>query len=357
MLDYQEFKDTVLDSIRDHLPEEYKDASINVGESRKINESYDGITVLKEGQHIAPAINLNHLFGDYQKHGDMDRIFDAISEIVTRRPEGMDLNALESYEAAKENLFIRVSNAETNKDLLEQVPHETVGDLAVTYHIMIGRDDEGFGSTMITNELLDKYGISVEQLKADALENSAKILSPSIESMNNVMARMMGMQNLAFESVPFEQAVEDFNFNEEGMFVLTNTNALNGAAVMFYPEVLEQLGDHAGVDLFIIPSSVHETIILPDDGVMQRPELESVIRDINANEVSPKDRLSDSLYHYDSQEHRLERAIDFEERKEMEHTIGQKVEKVSIQDKLKEAEERVNSQSSPSKTPKAHVLE
>lgn len=356
MLEYQEFKDAVQENIREHLPEEFKDAKINSGESRKINESYDGITVLKEGQTIAPAINLNQLYGDYQRHGDMDRIFETIGEIVTKQPDGVDLGALESYDLAKENLFIRVSNAETNKDLLDQVPHETVGDLAVTYHIMIGQDDDGFGSTMVTNDLLDKYGISAEQLKADAMENSAKILSPALESMNNVMARMMGMDHLTLDSVPFEQAVENFNFREEGMFVLTNTNALNGAAVMFYPEVLEQLGEHAGVDLFIIPSSVHETILIPDDGVMKRPDLESMIRDINAHEVSPKDRLSDSLYHYDSKDHKLERAIDFEERKEMEHSIGRKVEKVSIKDKLKEAEAKVNAQARTSKA-KEQVLE
>ena len=356
MLEFEEFKIQILENIRDRLPEGYRSASIGIAETRKINESYDGLTVKKEDQPVAPSINLNQLFRDYQGHGDLDRVFGQISEIVELRAEGLDLDIFESYENAKEHLFIRVSNAETNRDLLEDVPHETLGDLAVTYHLMVERNDEGFGSTMITNELLDKYGIPGDQLKADALENSAKILSPSIESMNNVMARMMGLPNLAPESVPFEQAVEDFNFSSEGMFVLTNTNAVNGAAVMFYPEVLEQLGDHAGVDLFIIPSSVHETIILPDDGVMQRSDLESMIRDINANEVAPKDRLSDSLYHYDSREHRLERAIDFEERKEMEQTIGKKVEKVSIQEKLKDAEERVNKQS-PSKASKAHVLE
>ena len=295
MLEFEEFKIQILENIRDHLPEEYRSASIGIAETRKINESYDGLTVKKEDQPVAPSINLNQMFRDYQGHGDMDRVFEQISEIVEMRAEGLDLDIFESYENAKDHLFIRVSNAETNRDLLEDVPHETLGDLAVTYHLMVERNDEGFGSTMITNELLEKYGIPGDQLKADALENSAKILSPSIESMNNVMARMMGMKNLALESVPFEQAVEDFNFREEGMFVLTNTNAVNGAAVMFYPEVLEQLGNHAGVDLFIIPSSVHETIILPDDGVMQRSDLESMIRDINANEVAPKDRLSDSL--------------------------------------------------------------
>ena len=125
--------------------------------------------------------------------------------------------------------------------------------------------------------------------------------------------------------------------------------------VDIYTEQAQALED-AGVDLFIIPSSVHETILVPDDGVMKRTELESMIRDINANEVSPKDRLSDTLYHYDSKDHKLERAVDFEERKEMEHSIGRKVERSSIKDKLKSAEARVNEQMAPSRPARAQEI-
>ena len=343
--------------VKAFLPLDFSSAKVDVSESHKLNSNYLGMTILKEGQNVSPAIDLNAMYNEYQKTGEITPVFHKIAEIAQMTPEGMNLEAIENYEKAKENLFIRVSNAETNKDVLRNVPHETVGDLAVTYHIMVNHDEEEIGSTMITNDLLGKYGITQEQLKADAMENSAKILSPSLESMNNVMARMMGMNLDVFDSVPFEQAVEDFNFHEEGMFVLTNTTAINGAAVMFYPEVMEQLGDHAGVDLVIIPSSVHETILLPDDGVMERAQLESMIRDINASEVPPKDRLSDTLYHYDSKEHKLERAIDFEERKEMEHFIGRKAERTSIKDKLKSAEARINEQAAPSRPARAQAIE
>ena len=357
LLSFEEFVDRIKRDIKAFLPLEFSSAEINVSESRKINDSYLGMTILKEGQHISPAIDLDTMYRAYQESGEITPIFHKIAEIAQTSPDGMSLDAIENYEKAKENLFIRVSNAETNKDLMDNVPHETIGDLAVTYHIMVNHDGESMGSTMITNALLDTYGISEEQLKADAMENSAKILAPSLESMNNVMARMFGLDFPVAGRVPFEKAVEDFNFREEGMFVLTNSAAVNGAAVMFYPEVMEQLGDHAGVDLFIIPSSVHETILVPDDGVMKRTELESMIRDINANEVSPKDRLSDTLYHYDSKDHKLERAIDFEERKEMEHSIGRKVERSSIRDKLKSAEARVNEQMAPSRPARAQAIE
>ena len=75
MLEFEEFKIQILENIRDRLPEEYRSASIGIAETRKINESYDGLTVKKEDQPVAPSINLNQLFRDYQGHGDLDRVF------------------------------------------------------------------------------------------------------------------------------------------------------------------------------------------------------------------------------------------------------------------------------------------
>ena len=356
LMSFEEFTERVKSSIKEYLPTEYENAEINVGESRKINSHYHSLTVAKEGQNVSPSVNLDQMYAEYQKTGELGPVLQEIAEIATIEPDGMNLHKLDSYEQAKDSLFIRVSNAETNKEFLADVPHETVGDLAVTYHVMMGIDNGEVGSTTITNALMEKFGITEAQLKADAIENSSKILSPSLESMNNVMARLLGMNNPVVGSVPFEQAVQDFNFREEGMFVLTNTTAVNGAAVMFYPEVMEQLGNHAGVDLFVIPSSTHEVILVPDDGAMHRADLEKMIKEINANEVDPKDRLSDSLYHYDSKDHKLERAVDFEERKEMEKTIGKNVEKTSIKDKLRDAGEREQSQTAVKQPPKEKML-
>lgn len=357
LMNFDEFTDRVQSSIKAFLPLDYSSAEVNISENRKINDTYHSMTITKEGQNVSPSVNLDEMYAEYLRTEEITPVFRKIAEIATKQPEGLDLSMLDNYERAKEHLFIRVCNAEANRDFLETVPHETIGDLAVTYHVMMGRDNESIGSTTVNYALMENFGITAEQLKADAMENSAKILSPTLESMNSVMARLMGMEQLNLGSTPFEQAVEDFSFRDEGMFVLTNTNAVNGAAVIFYPEVMEQLGDHAGVDLFIIPSSVHETILVPDDGAMQRTELESMIRSINANEVDPKDRLSDTLYHYDSKEHRLERAIDFEERKEHERTADRSKEKVSVKDRLKSAEARVHEQAAPAKNTPHRAIE
>ena len=357
LMSFEEFMEGIKENIHSYLPPEYADASLNFSESRKINEQYHNLTITQEGQKVSPSINLDELYSAYQKMGDLTPVMEKIAEVALLRPDGIEIEKLENYEFAKENLFIRVCNAETNKELLETVPHKTLGDLAVTYHVMVGNDNDAVGSTIVSYNLLERYGISEEQLHMDAMENSARILSPSLEPMNKVMARMMGLGGLEVEQEPFEKAVENFNFRDESMFVLSNTRAVNGAAVIFYPEVMEQLGDNAGGNFYIIPSSVHEVILIADDGTMTRNDLEGLIKEINDNELQPKDRLSDTLYHYDSNEHRLERAVDYEERKEMESEIGRKVEKTSVRDKLKNAEARVNEQGTATRKVQAQAIE
>ena len=354
LMSFEEFTEQVKQSIKEYLPFEYADAEVNVSEGLKINASYTSLSVNKEGQNISALVNLDEMFRDYQRDGDLTSVLFKIADIAATQPEGMDVRKLEDYEQAKDSLFIRVCNTESNKDLLEKVPHEILGDLAVTYHVMLDRNEDGFGSTIINHELLGKYGVPESQLKADAMENSTKILSPTIESMTNVMARMMGFSDVDIQSIPFETAVENFDFQKDNMFVLSNTSAMNGAATIFYPEVMERIGEQAGGDLFVIPSSVHEVLLVPDDGVMQRENLEQIIRDINANEVEPKDRLSDTLYHYDVKEHKLERAVDFEERQEVSRDVK---EKVSIKDRLKDAEAKAQEQKTVSRPPRAQALE
>ena len=44
------------------------------------------------------------------------------------------------------------------------------------------------------------------------------------------------------------------------MFIITNQQTMDGAGVIFYPEVMEQIGEGFQGDFFILPSSTHETL-------------------------------------------------------------------------------------------------
>ena len=169
----------------------------------------------------------------------------------------------------------------------------------------------GIGSTMVTNGMMEQYGITPEQLHEDAVKNSQEMLPAKLDSMQNIMMGIMGGG--------FEQ--EDVLFDEptpgSTMMVLTNSAQINGASALFYPGVMDQAADHFGGDFFVLPSSTHEVIMIPADGTANFRDLEQMVQDINRTQVARDEQLSDHVYHYDAKERLFERADHHEMREQM----------------------------------------
>ena len=196
-MDFNQFVDEVKGGIKLFLPREYEDAQVRVEEMRKLNENYLGIAILKEDQVIAPTFNLNQLYEMYQSDPQisMESIMRNITGVVLDTPEQFDLKSITEYENAKEKLFIRVSSVEKNGEMLQNVPHQMREDLVITYHVAISMDEVGRGSTTITNDMLKRYGISEEQLHADAMESSPKIMPLHVDAMKKVIKQIIGGDN------------------------------------------------------------------------------------------------------------------------------------------------------------------
>lgn len=105
--------------------------------------------------------------------------------------------------------------------------------------------------------------------------------------------------------------------------VLTNDQGVHGAGSLFYPGQMEEIGAQMGSDFFVLPSSVHEVLIFPDDGQTDYRDLQMMVQQINEAEVAPADRLSDHVYHYDVSDHVLEKAETFERRMEEKEKFQQ----------------------------------
>lgn len=319
-MDFNQFVDEVKGGIKLFLPREYEDAQVRVEEMRKLNENYLGIAILKENQVLAPTFNLNQLYEMYQSDPQisMESIMRNITGVVLDTPEQFDLKSITEYENAKEKLFIRVSSAEKNGEMLQNVPHQMREDLVITYHLAISMDEVGRGSTTITNDMLKRYGISEEQLHADAMESSPKIMPLHVDAMKNVIKQIIGgdnkplIQDKGFKAM--EEVISEGLKEGEPMFVITNQQTMDGASAIFYPEVMKQLGECFQGDFFILPSSIHETIVLPDKGDFDYLSLKSIVQEINNNQVLEEEQLTNDVYHYDVKERVFERADKFEKR-------------------------------------------
>lgn len=212
-----------------------------------------------------------------------------------------DVNALLDYNAVKDYLFMTVINAEEHKNDLATMPHTIIGDLAIVYKVMIKTTDERFCSARVTNQLMDQYGIDVNKLHNDALISSPNMMKPEILPLETMLI-----------GIPKDTALEE---KEHQLVVLTNENHTEGAATMFYAGILNDLAEKLEHDLYIIPSSTDECIALCDSPSLNIEHVKEMLLSVNKSTlVDPDKKLSDRLYHYDKDEHILEKADDYEKR-------------------------------------------
>ena len=111
-------------------------------------------------------------------------------------------------------------------------------------------------------------------------------------------------------------------------FVVTNTERIDGAGVIFYPEFMDNMGELLGNDFFILPSSIHQMLILPDDGQVDAEMLRDMVKEVNATQVAPAERLTNDVYHFDTKDHVFEKADRFTERQKEKEAQVAKTEKV-----------------------------
>ena len=202
------------------------------------------------------------------------------------------------YCVARTHLVLWVSDHDYRKKHLCRIPHRRAADLAVTCHLM-DRDENGkIHFIVVDQEMLDWMKVSESQLFADAFTFGPRNLPPVIRPMERVLEEIFEGKDQHYEEKTFEEQLDAFDIRNE-LAVLTNSEGIYGAAAVFYPFILEMIADRMGGNFFILPSSVHEIILLPDDGVYHLMELEKMVREINRTELMAEDWLSDSVYYYD----------------------------------------------------------
>ena len=320
-MNYEEFKHEVADRIKDFLPEKYADADVSIQTVVKNNDQkLDGLMVKLEDSNIAPNIYLNQFYEQHEDGRPMDDILAAIADVRTQHEmsQDFDVSRLTDFDSVKDRITCRLINAEQNAEYLADKPHTMVDDLAVTYHIAIGKEESGNMSAPITDRLMESYGVDVEQLHKLALDNMETLTPATFKSMTETMVDMM-LPDMMRNGMTEEQARDAIAgmippTQDEMMFVLSNEDKLGGAAVLLNDKVMDDITEKLGQDYFILPSSVHEVLIVPKNDQMDLKTLESMVQDVNATQVSPEERLSDHVYAYDAKEHELFRADKAEER-------------------------------------------
>lgn len=307
MMDFEEFKYSVMENIRHFLPERYADAAITLQEVTKNNDQkLTGLLIRTENGEVTPIIYLDQYYEQYQAGQSMDDIFNTIAAVRTADEivEHFDRGSIADFEHIKDKIICKLVNAEMNEEYLSDKPHKQIEDLAVMYAIDLGSNYGGHMTAPVTESMMKRYGLGIHELHEIALHNLSES-SIEFKSMKDIIIEMMfpdGIpENYMMASLPFS------DMDAIPMYVLTNAEGMNGAAAVLDKRTMESIAVQFGGDFVVIPSSIHEVIVLPFTEDLSQREIEQIIRDVNAEHVAPDERLSDHAYKYDSKLHKLVR--------------------------------------------------
>ncbi len=248
-MDYENFKERFVEDLKDKLYEKGFEADVTVNTVNKLNDSYEAVTIKPVDDQIGVNISVNKCFEAYEDGTDYNTTVDKTAQIVADSLENkpdVDLDTLTDYDKMKDKLVMEVVSAETNKDLLETVPHKDIEDMAVVYRFVLNSDVEGRASILATNQMIENFGITGDQLHADALENAPRIKPAEIKGMGEVLADMMGIEQAEMMGL-YPVRPED-----EQIFVASVPDKVHGAGVLAYQDFMDQAAERAGGDVKII---------------------------------------------------------------------------------------------------------
>lgn len=310
MIEVKVFAEGVARQMKDYLPEAYQDVTCKVTEQQKNNGTVRiGLLLERPGARIAPIVYMEPLYVEVQKGKPMEQIMLQMAEICERSleikalPEQIDMT---DYDAVKEYLSIQVINQKANQKLLSRLPHREMEDLAVICRIEFpAPDGEGIGTIKVTEELLTFWSVDQETVYQKALENAEKKNPPILTNMNAILKAGLGMQPESPNLLETEKGAIASVDPVEGLYILRNKTQIDGASVLAYPKLPEQLQKAFPQGCYILPSSVHEVLIVPKDHPVTPKELGEMVREINRQEVAREEVLSDRVYEFDKETGRL----------------------------------------------------
>ena len=249
---------------------------------------YDGLIILQPGSNIAPTIYLTPYYHRYLDGVSMADIYDDILKTYQAHlPEtDFDIEMFTDFNRAQSRIVMRLVSKEYNESLLTDVPHIDFQDLLIVFYCLIYADSDNQGSILIHNSHMNMWHVSVEILYQLAKQNTPVLLPHQIIPMAELL-----------KSHPFAHLTD---LDEIPMYILTNSYKTNGASVLLYNDLLATVADQFQQDFILLPSSIHELILIPVD-TFDTDELQyysQVVHEVNQTQLADDEVLSEHAYFY-----------------------------------------------------------
>lgn len=253
-----------------------------------------GIMLTEEGINISPTIYLEEYYQQFQSGDTLERITEKIlncyEEVRFRR--SWESSFFTSYENVKSMIVYKVISKERNEELLEYLPYREKVDLALVCYVLVELNANQTATVLIRKEHLKLWNVTEEEVFEEAEKNVRRLLPAKLDRMKDVLACML--------ELPVEE-----DDDEDIMYVMSNEIRSFGAACIFYEGVMEMIHAVLKENYYIVPSSVHEVIILPESMAPGKREMEEVVAEMNETQVEAEEILSDKVYYYNGESRQL----------------------------------------------------
>lgn len=261
---YSEFKTRMTEDVKKYMDCNHPGYEVSLENVAKVNRDFvEMIAISNKDTHEGPAIDVKELWDDANRRGMSREVMKRLDLTLKEVPEVV----LDDLIDFKSRVILTLINTEKNQNMLSHVPHRAYYEFSIVYRFIAHEDEEATTSGIVTNEMLEKAGYTEEELYKFAYENTRKDV---------VISRIFGM------------------------YVLTTKRGMYGAASILFPEMIKEIADHCGCDLYLIPSSTCEWMAVPVRTISGgAAEVNKMIREANSVIVEEEEILGERCYYYD----------------------------------------------------------
>lgn len=308
-MNYEEFLEYMKEHLKEFLEggEEGQKYEIHIHKIVKNNGIVlDGLAIRKEAEPVSPNIYLNPYFESYQMGKPIAVIMEEIILRYQRLCEENEIEVLDitDFNNVRDKIVLRLVNYEKNKEMLKMCPNRRYLDLAITFRYMVSKDSLGIASSLVSKEEFELWQVDLEELYHLALFNTMREFPWRMESLVRVVTESIRGQANGMMSEDIIKELEQME-NGVNMYVLTNDHGINGATCILYDNVIRNFAKVQDCNIFVLPSSVHEVMLVPENTETEPEFLEGLVMEANKSAVGLIDLLSDHVYYYDREREQM----------------------------------------------------
>ena len=292
-------KEIIEDAIKREIANTYPEGKVMESTVIKNNTSKLGITVKLPNTKATPVVYVDDMYDYYNNVNDLDDTLNKAISMIENSINSIENTKLDDAVSnligdIKGNVFPRLVNTKTNGVMLQNTPHRDFLDMSIVYYIeRYNSKLDSVEAIRVTNELMQSKNLSEEEL----YHNSMKNMEKKEKSLMTPMIKIIMNLQFGVGIIPEEKEISKSDFSGGEFIVLSNDHGINGSREMLNISTLKKASEVAESDLYILPSSIHEVLLISVNEINASVnELKMMVSEVNLSEVSEEEKLTDNVY-------------------------------------------------------------